>query len=663
MSKVLKCPSAILQARSASVFYLRIERLSCDAVTELSLVETLNGPAADLVFLCGAGISVPPPSGLPTVAQFLREAVAFCRAGEDVAAALLAVSADPARAPRFEVLIDEIRKWNDPALTVARVFDSVVPNRIHAFLAARCLDGAAVITTNFDLCIESAAGAGLRRIVFAGRDLRRRPPITNVLVKPHGSHGSSSAGATPSLLITIAGLAETAGGFRRLPGWGKYLERLIRRRELVILGYSCSDAFDIMPVLLRSRPRQLILVDYDPGIASVCDASIDLAMPNARALCAALPSRYMRGQIERLLPAAATDPLPRRTAPTVRECLEAICTSPSHRRELLNLLLLVHNLNHRVAAGRSTRRSTETLLQVAKAKYRLSRYESTFRLLEQASNLPHTDRQYREYLYYRASTLYHIGGHAEAYAIGRHHYAVTKRTGDSRAIQFSLNNLGGLATGAGRDCRSRAHYMTCLRLTESVPNLEAEATAHWGLGDLFARERRRADALREYRAALAIHQSLGNRIWAAYLIRNIGEVFVDHHDFERAQEQLSAARLEFQDLDSGAGKIWTAYSFAKLAYLTGDDERCRHELIEAFSLIGSGNLFPVVPELIAVAALLAVKGELGPLQLARRKFRRKLAAAGPDDARAVLASDLLLSSPLSPGSRAEAYQLAFIRGE
>lgn len=631
-------------------------------MTEASLLDYLIAREEDLVFLCGAGISVPPPSCLPSVAHFLREAADVCTSDSVIAAELLRVSTDPAIAPRFEVLIDEIRKWNDPNLKIAQVFNSFKPNGLHAFLAERCRSGAAVITTNFDLCIESVADESTARIVFEGCDLRGSPASHNVLVKPHGSHSSMHGDTAPSLLITIAGIAETANGYRRFPAWRRYLRRLIKGRTLVILGYSCSDAFDLVPLLMRSRPELLLFVDYDPTIEGVTEASTDLASSAVGALCRAHPSRYFRGQFAHLVPGPRADLQARRVAPTVRECIEAICTGPSQRHELLNLLLLVHNLNHAVSPRRGIERSVETLLQTAKAQYRLSHYDNTLRVLDRASRIPRSDRQDREYLYYLASTLYHIGRTAEAYSVGRHHYFLTKRTADVRATQFSLNNLGGLATGAGRDCRARAHYEACLRLTDRVPNLEAEATARWGLGDLFARERRMGDSQREYRASLEIHRSLGNRIWVAYLIRNLGEVFVDHHRFEDAEEQLKIARREFQELANGAGQIWTAYSLSKLAYLTNDDQRCARELSTAMSLIGSGNLFPVLPELIAVAALLAGRGEDGPLRTARRKFLRKLTAA-ESDVRKEVAVRLLQSRELGPTLRADAYHLAFVRGE
>ena len=82
----------------------------------------LNLNFNDIVFLCGAGISISPPSSLPTVRFFVESILKECNADQESIEKVLSRLYETNI--RFEGLIDEIRKYSDPNLRVGDLFSS-----------------------------------------------------------------------------------------------------------------------------------------------------------------------------------------------------------------------------------------------------------------------------------------------------------------------------------------------------------------------------------------------------------------------------------------------------------------------------------------------------------------------------------------------------------
>lgn len=139
------------------------------------LNELVKMPPSDVVFLCGAGVSLDSPTSLPTVYRFVESILTNCGLEENKITKVL--NQFGYKSYRFESLIDEIRKNCDKELIIANVFKSDSFNEIHYFLANMIEKGASVITTNFDNCIENALLSknielnNDNRIVYDGNDL------------------------------------------------------------------------------------------------------------------------------------------------------------------------------------------------------------------------------------------------------------------------------------------------------------------------------------------------------------------------------------------------------------------------------------------------------------------------------------------------------------
>jgi len=108
----------------------------------------------NILFLCGAGISLDAPTSLPTVNKFICDILKESGIPSEIIDKVYK-QFDKTNY-RFESLIDEIRKMCDVDLMLTQLFDSASFNKIHHFLSLMLKNGASIITTNFDNCIENA---------------------------------------------------------------------------------------------------------------------------------------------------------------------------------------------------------------------------------------------------------------------------------------------------------------------------------------------------------------------------------------------------------------------------------------------------------------------------------------------------------------------------
>ncbi len=221
-----------------------------------------------LAIVAGAGMSVPPPSSLPTALGFLRALF------EDVAEdgehrRLLQQAIAPASGQRqtvgdylrFEAVMESLWTEVDSNLNVLSIFSSCAfPNAYHRFLAAQLARGAILLTTNFDNLIEqSCREAGLAYdLIVTDRDLEAftgdPSRFAHPLIKLHGGHdltfgdgrtlaGAHNVGAT---ITQVARMGLSTAGRARLP---RVLAAVAASRHLLICGYSGCDDLDIIPAL------------------------------------------------------------------------------------------------------------------------------------------------------------------------------------------------------------------------------------------------------------------------------------------------------------------------------------------------------------------------------------------------------------------------------
>ena len=117
---------------------------------------------SEFCFLAGSGISIDPPSSLPTGFQYTNSLLEQL-VPEEVLTDVLHLTAserDDMKATgdfiRFEELLEHVRTWDDDLHVLDCYAECTAPNINHMILAGLEQRGHKILTTNFDSLIEQA---------------------------------------------------------------------------------------------------------------------------------------------------------------------------------------------------------------------------------------------------------------------------------------------------------------------------------------------------------------------------------------------------------------------------------------------------------------------------------------------------------------------------
>ncbi|MFQ5628842.1 MAG: SIR2 family protein [bacterium] len=211
------------------------------------------------VVFCGAGISR--SSGLPIVTElvpYILEKLGVTKAETETIM--------NAGLP-FEAFIETLRENSDPN-KIFDIFDLGEPNTNHFLLAKLAKAGyvTTICTTNFDRLIEKAFDAeGLVwgehfRVFYKEDDLDSIDwqEKTIRLVKIHGSVEDRE-----NMAITLGQVASQVLSSQR-QGVIEHLFSTGAHKNVLVLGYSCSDVFDISPQVeaVRENHKKVVFVDH-----------------------------------------------------------------------------------------------------------------------------------------------------------------------------------------------------------------------------------------------------------------------------------------------------------------------------------------------------------------------------------------------------------------
>jgi NAD-dependent SIR2 family protein deacetylase len=252
-------------------------RLTWRHPVEVPLIPTTTDPFTalqslepqSLAILVGAGISVDEPSHMPTASEFMRMFYEAC----------LPASCDKElftnAGLRFEAVVDVLQHWFDPALNILDIFRGDRPNRNHRHLISLASRGALIVTTNFDTLIEAAASNTLSyKTRISSQDFSDFASDEHCRSRPsevwhlHGAVTDPRSGADcrETIIASIRDCWRSQDMFRLEQSKGHALRRTLLERDLVVLGYSGSDDYDISPALEDSpSQRRLVWVKHAFG--------------------------------------------------------------------------------------------------------------------------------------------------------------------------------------------------------------------------------------------------------------------------------------------------------------------------------------------------------------------------------------------------------------
>ncbi|MFX0095859.1 MAG: SIR2 family protein, partial [Candidatus Hodarchaeota archaeon] len=247
-----------------------------------------------LCFLVGSGISLDSPSCLPTGYQFTK-ALLEQLIPTDVRSKILELM-DPNRENmhssgdflRFEQLMEYLQTY-DPDLHVLDLYSNCkTPNFNHLFLAKMLKQGHKVTTTNFDNLIEYA----LMKMdlsedqifpLISRQDWEQRSNESHCIYKLHGSLVDFQTGqdCRESLQATMVKIGQDKSEVFHLELWKRQaLHDLFQSYDLLFLGYSGLDDFDVLPTLRTIHsPKRLLWISHDAE-CSLDDAKIEVLKVN-----------------------------------------------------------------------------------------------------------------------------------------------------------------------------------------------------------------------------------------------------------------------------------------------------------------------------------------------------------------------------------------------
>jgi len=220
-----------------------------------------NSEFEDLAIFCGAGISK--NSGLPLAGK-LKQCILKKLLVEESDMNEIMNSNLP-----LEAFIEAISENTDVS-KILQIFQKGEPNTNHILIAKLAKSGylRTICTTNFDLLIERALEKeGLRENVdferyyneedFSRIDFNKLSDKVKIF-KIHGSIDDIE-----SIRITMKAVASKTLSDKRM-NVIKYLFSTGNHRKVLILGYSCSDEFDITPQIqsIEENQKEIIFVDH-----------------------------------------------------------------------------------------------------------------------------------------------------------------------------------------------------------------------------------------------------------------------------------------------------------------------------------------------------------------------------------------------------------------
>ncbi len=217
-------------------------------------------PHTGQALFVGAGISR--ASGIPTVIPLLREVLFALRSSQAQQTKITSTKIP------FELVMETLREQVS-LHRLLDVFESDIPNSYHVLIARLAKHGSVttVVTTNYDTLIEQALwheGLQENRDYFVYRTLKALIDVDWTdkrlrLLKLHGCITDRE-----NVYATLSRVADRRNAAALRPTLQQVFNKNVHSR-VIILGYSCSDKFDISPTLelMRSGTSEVVLFDYE----------------------------------------------------------------------------------------------------------------------------------------------------------------------------------------------------------------------------------------------------------------------------------------------------------------------------------------------------------------------------------------------------------------
>ncbi len=511
----------------------------------------------------GAGASF--AAGVPTVDP-LRTRILKGLGLSDADVALLEDKAIP-----FEALFEVLLSGSD-CTALFDVFNGNEPALAHLLLARLAERGLVrtIVTTNFDTLLEDAlADRGIGFDVYS-----KDEEFTSIdwsddrfrLVKLHGS-----LDAPDELAVTIRRVAARQHADRR----GEVIRQLFNHEPsggVVILGYSCSDHFDVSPAARRySRTdRRVWYVDHKARrsetlvIAPLSEGHTDNPFSGYDARSAKCAADALLKTVWRELLGESPPVLgcpTRRWEECVDSWVDGLVSNDASGQPLYlaGLVLKTGNLWKRsnvylysaIAAGLNETTHSRALLVIGNNLRDLGEYEESHQVLSEAELRTRDSGD----LALKARVINSLGivaadeGDFDA-AIALYERTLNIRVQDEELIGKCHGNLGialKKRNSEGDLDRALPHHQRAYSIAQNIGDKRSEGRTLGNIGLVYAALGDLRESCKYYRAAREVADSLGDFLHVAIWLHNEGEDTANT-DPAKAKKLLERSREIFISL-------------------------------------------------------------------------------------------------------------------
>ena len=498
------------------------------------------------VVLCGAGISR--HSGIPIVPDFVDDLLRSLNLSQDERRTVVG-SGLP-----FEALMEELSDHGDigPLLDV---FTLGEPNANHIFLAKLASLGLiqTICTTNFDRLIETAlASEGMTegadfRVLHTDEQLDdvNWEVTTPQVIKLHGTIADRDR--------IVATLRQVAAKSLSKPRQ-KVIHHVFsegNHRAVLVIGYSCSDAFDISPELesISSGHKLVYLVDHvhDPALVAGSTARTE-------PLSARQDKNPFRGFPDGERIYCDTDQIveglwvllvPGSRYPRERN-------SPSNKdewRDRVNgwasaVLSQPGDLWHSLLGG---------------VFFRISDYQRAKHHFEAAlMQTEPSDLRERGLVFGNLGIMHrYLREYAKALEYQQEGLKIAKKLGDKWGELSHTGNIGVLLNDMGKPRRAARFLKKALNLSQRLGDMRSMASLLGDIGAAYAGMGNRAAEITCLRRALLIAEEIGDKVGEANYHNNLGVSYSELGDNESAMDHHRRSLAIFRTLRNKQGEAGT----------------------------------------------------------------------------------------------------------
>jgi len=489
-------------------------------------IRDLISPDAKLTFLVGAGCSVDAPSCQPAGRKMIEDIVEYTCAESEIQKIL------DLEELRFEQLVEIVRDQLDKELKIIDYYGQCdKPNLQHFYLAEMIKKGNFVMTTNFDFLIEHAllnSGVSEKDItpVITKEDFQNYRDPTKLyqkgkktLYKVHGSTKNiiSKEDTRDSLVATIQAFGSNKVGenvFQVEPFKRELFNNISNGRSLVIMGYSGSDDFDIVPTLkVLKNIQNIIWINYS-GNKKVGNEEIHEINVNTR---------------------------------------QALDELDKNLRKVTQILLEIWQMNNAEHVYRVDVNTTEMAKNLLKSKPKLSSEDFSIKSrdwLENNLNVPSIIK--KNFIPYRI--YYDFDMYKDAMNCSERILQIAKKNKDMEWESIALNNIGEIFRSQANYPEALKRYEEALQICKKLGDLKGQSIRLNNIGMIYDNQGNYQEALKRYVESLKIAGEFEDTKGGAINLSNIGTIRYKQGNYSLALKRYEDALKIHEHLGDLRGK-------------------------------------------------------------------------------------------------------------